>query len=223
MHLKAYFQGVLAKFRSAVRRNSFCARAESHSASLPIPALLLLCDNQPRRFDDQIRTSKLDAPEKDKEDDASVSSHSSGSTTPNSSSTYQFENHKPFATYQRKIIGLLGALGCEDVELLPRVRGGSYNRVVAVKFSRSQQEVLSMLKVSRRKWLKQDPKTGAEFNEKLLDQVAILDFSKRRGLPVPTLLAFDPTPNNVLQSSSSLQQLVSGTPLLKVNEDLNIQ
>lgn len=63
----------------------------------------------------------------DSMDESPIGSHS---TTPNSTSTYEW-SHEPFLSFQHKISELAGQMGASSVSDVTRLHGGSSNRVIS--------------------------------------------------------------------------------------------
>ena len=153
-------------------------------------------------------------------------SKSSGSTTPNSTSTYQY-SHEPYETYQHKIKVLIGEIGGREVKLMDRMRGGSSNRVIPVKFtcnSAPATPTTGILRIPRFS----DPEDAAEEDEgivnidkQVLGQVSVLQFLGSHPIPVPKVLVFDATVRNAIKSPYALVEFARGERLDEIYDQLS--
>lgn len=102
-----------------------------------------VCYDKPANVQDDEATNSPKPEIKDDEPDSDDRSDASGSTTPNSTSTYQYAEmgHEPYASFQYKVISLLTEIGGDDVKLMDRMCGGGFNRIVLVDISESEQEL----------------------------------------------------------------------------------
>ena len=142
-------------------------------------------------------------------------SRSSGSSRPNSTSTNQY-SHEPYESYQHKAKSLVDEIGGEDVQLLNRIRGGSSNRVIAVKLTPKQKPASPMaaiLRIPRFPDLKHNDSLSESVDTGILDQIATSQFISTYTIPIPTVLAFDSTISNRIGSPYVLYELAKGTSL----------
>lgn len=147
---------------------------------------------------------------------------SSGSTTPNSTSTYEY-SHEPYETFKTKVLPLahsLGDFGHVDVE---RVRGGNYNRVVLARLTSGERRLEGVFRIPRFANVSLDDENGDGNDDKsdgghrvdseVQDQAAVLQLLTLQNISAPRLLAFDATPANAIGSPYVLQEYSDGTPL----------
>jgi hypothetical protein len=144
---------------------------------------------------------------------------SSGSTTPNSTSTYRF-SHETFDTLQHKILALAHSLGDFENVTLERLRGGDFNRVCIVRFTKKDDDQIDgILRIPRSTCidryghLKPDEPRDCEVDDTVQDKAAILQHLARKEVQVPRLLAFDATAANAIEKPFLLLALSPGTPL----------
>ena len=143
--------------------------------------------------------------------DSKGSQHSQSSTNlsgTNSTVKYADEcfHHEPFETFQHKVIRLCRDIGFGNPDEVIRMKGGSYNRVVGLKF-------LSRLPTD---YVLRIPRTGiaGDKSQDIKDQVALLHFlSQCEGVPVASIAAFDSTRENAIACSYVLQERVAGTDI----------
>ncbi|CAD0089576.1 unnamed protein product [Aureobasidium mustum] len=146
------------------------------------------------------------------------SNDSSHSTTPNSTSTYQY-SHEPFETFRHKVEALAHDIGCKSVANVVRLPGGSFNRIVAVDLhshdsaSTVQQVVLRIPRFA---------KDGDSPNEDILNQYSILQAIVNFSIQVPRVLAYDCTSNNALGMPFSVQTRLEGQALHLAYEDMTV-
>ncbi|MCJ1329031.1 hypothetical protein MMC10_005708 [Thelotrema lepadinum] len=166
------------------------------------------------KSDSGIALSVLDV---DHQDDNQ--SQLSGSTTPNSTSTYEY-SHETYETYQYKIKDLVSDIGGRDLQLLDRIRGGSSNRIVALKFTVDARPdpIVGVLRIPRFPWVDDDDKAAAgeeaiPTDTYVLDQISILQFVGSYSFPVPKVLAFDSTVRNAVKSPYTLMEYARGERL----------
>ncbi|TGO16996.1 hypothetical protein BPAE_0457g00060 [Botrytis paeoniae] len=115
-----------------------------------------------------------------------------------SGSTCDWDYQEPFVTYKHKIIQLCHDLGLDKPSKIERMRGGSFNRVVCLSLpSKDNQDYV--LRIPR----------NLDTNESTRDQVAILHYLAPL-MPVPAVVAFDSTSDNVIGRPYILQEKLKG-------------
>lgn len=139
----------------------------------------------------------------------SKSNNSSHSTTPNSTSTYQY-SHEPFETFRQKVEPLAHKLGVKSLENIVRLPGGSFNRIIAVDLHHQDSKSTVQKVVSR---IPRFAKDEDPPNEDILSQYAILGAIANFGIQVPRVLAYDCTSSNALGMPFSLQTRLEGQGL----------
>ncbi|KAL1297983.1 hypothetical protein AAFC00_006490 [Neodothiora populina] len=156
----------------------------------------------------------------DKPASQACESDASSSTTPNSTSTYQY-SHEPFSSFRHKIACLTQELGI-TLDGIERLQGGSFNRVVAAilhvshEVTAASKDVGVILRIPR--WLNEDIPS----HRHVQDQAAILGLAATIGVPAPEVLAYDSTKDNAIGSPFSLQTRLGGTPLSQVYNDMSL-
>ena len=129
--------------------------------------------------------------------------------------------HEPYETYKHKVKELMAEIGAHNVRLLDRIRGGSFNRVIPVEFTRSSLEdpehtERAILRIPRsydEGWAAYEDAENDRVTETVLSQAAILHFLECRSLLIPSVLAYDALPNNALGRPYMLLRLLAGTRL----------
>jgi hypothetical protein len=108
---------------------------------------------------------------------------SSGSTTPNSTSTYRFSQHETFDTFQHKILALAHSLGEFETITLERLRGGDFNRVCIARFIRKDGDQIDGIFriprstcIDRYGHLEPGEPPAFEVDNEVQDKAAILQF-----------------------------------------------
>ncbi|KAF7902261.1 hypothetical protein EAF00_002164 [Botryotinia globosa] len=125
-----------------------------------------------------------------------------------SGSTCDWDDQEPFVTYKHKIIQLCHDLGLGEPSKIERMRGGSFNRVVCLSLpSKDNQDFV--LRIPR----------NLHANESMRDQVAILHYLAPL-MPVPAVVAFDSTSDNVIGLPYILQGKLKGVNAGSVYYDL---
>ncbi|TGO88811.1 hypothetical protein BPOR_0140g00030 [Botrytis porri] len=134
---------------------------------------------------------------------------SSSSKVPRGSgSTCDWDDQEPFVTYKHKIIQLCHDLDLGEPSKIERMRGGSFNRVVCLSLpSKDNQDYV--LRIPR----------NLDTNESTRDQVAILHYLAPL-MPVPAVVAFDSTSDNVIGRPYILQGKLKGVNAGSVYYDL---
>ncbi|KAM0127445.1 hypothetical protein ACHAO1_009501 [Botrytis cinerea] len=126
-------------------------------------------------------------------------------------STWEYDDQEPFATYTPKVIKLCHDLGLGEPSKVKRMSGGSNNRVISLSFpaKNSINDEEFVLRICRTFPADESPRDQAA----VLHHVAPL-------MPVPKVLAFDPTRENVIENSYILQEKLRGRNAGEVYYDL---
>ena len=161
------------------------------------------------------------------DDDDEADAHSDSSY--NSTSTYEYKEfgHEPYDSFQHKVKVLITDLGGQNVELMPRMRGGGFNRVIPVRFDQALHQqppmpVHAVLRIPRYIGGHAEITESTEdaeslhFYRKILAQANVNRLLCRHEIPAPHDLAFDATFSNVLKLPYTLQQFAQGDRLDKV-------
>ncbi|KAF7508416.1 hypothetical protein GJ744_009269 [Endocarpon pusillum] len=163
-------------------------------------------------------------------DDSPIGSHS---TTPNSTSTYEW-SHEPFLSFQHKIVELAGQMGASKISDVMRLTGGSSNRVISATVccgDESAPQIRGVFRIPRFTIWQDDEKAATEpyeLDRRIYEQVAMSSFLAAHGVPAPRILAFDATSANAINSPYTFQELASGTrldelyPSMALEEKLSI-
>jgi len=129
---------------------------------------------------------------------------SSDSESDSSSVVY---DHEPFATFRLRVLELTQSLwvGASPNEIaIERMAGGGFNRIIGISRAIGSQEekIQYVLRVPR-------------FEAAQLDrEIAVLQFMRRYSeLPVPEVVRFDETSNNMLGSPYMVQKRIPGLDL----------
>lgn len=140
----------------------------------------------------------------------SVQSSAAGSVA-GSNSTYEY-GQEAFETYKLKVLQLCRDVGWGEPSEVERMKGGSYNRVIGLKFQNRE----CVLRIPR-----EVMHTGDDLQRvtDLKDQVVVLRYVSEF-LPVPAIMAFDSTINNALGSPYVLQVRARGKDLDKLYDTL---
>ena len=150
----------------------------------------------------------------------------SGSTTPNSTSTYQY-CHEPYETYQHRIKVLIDEIGGREVQLMERIRGGSSNRIIPVKFTRTSAPatidtgILRIPRFSDLEGAAADDENVINVDKQILRQVSVLQFLGTHQIPIPKVLAFDATARNAIESPYALIEFTRGERLDEIYDQLS--
>jgi hypothetical protein len=148
----------------------------------------------------------------------SSSDKSSRSTTPNSTSTYEY-SHEPFETLREKVKALAPHVGANFFEDIVRLPGGSFNRIIAANLHYHDPTSTAQKVVFRVPRLAQD---GDSPNEDIRTQFSILEALNNMGIQVPRVLAYDCTSDNAIEMPFSLQTRLEGQGLDLVYQSLTI-
>lgn len=172
---------------------------------------------------------------------ASDSSTESGSSDARSESSSIVYDHEPFAQFQSKVLAFAQSQiwphsDVKDNITVERLRGGTYNRIIGLTFTKSESETQDLK--SSQSVEERVPETAAEyilriprFEAAQVDaDVAALLFVKRllatehrSDIPdilVPEVIAFDETENNTLGNPFMVQERLRGVSLLNVYPQL---
>ena len=143
----------------------------------------------------------------------------SGSTTPNSSSTYEY-SHEPFLTFQEKIVDLARQIGATGTIEVKRLGGGSYNRVIAATVrleSDSASPLTGVFRIPRFTITDGEDHTHADgvqaSDRRILEQVTLSVLLTAHKISAPRILAFDATAANAIHSPYTFQEYVEGITL----------
>jgi hypothetical protein len=151
----------------------------------------------------------------------------SGSSTPDSSSTYEY-SHEPYETFQNKVLSLAYSLGDFEDVTLQRHRGGSYNRVVIARVTKDGEAVRGIFRIPRFFGMVpegEENEREVEPNQvdgEVQDQAAVLHLLAVRKILAPRLLAFNASTANPLGNPYMFQQCSSGIPLNTVYGDMQL-
>ena len=133
-----------------------------------------------------------------------------------SSSTYTYEGcgHEPYDTFKHKICQLSQDIGAGEIELLDRIRGGSFNRVVPIAFNTKTNPTptKAIFRVPRGIEFDEGQEEVAQ-RERVEDQVATFSLILRKSLPAPRIIAYDASFDNVIKTPFTLYELAEGTRL----------
>ncbi|KAI9648837.1 hypothetical protein NHQ30_003478 [Ciborinia camelliae] len=143
---------------------------------------------------------------------SSITSHSTSSSL-SSSSDYEQE---AFDTYKLKVIQLCHEIGFGEPSNVERMAGGSYNRVMGLKFSGESEDQHYVLRI---------PRVVLEDEEarNILDQVAVIMHLQQYDLiPIPSIAALDTTTDNAIKSQYVLQRRLPGQPISSVYHDASL-
>ncbi|KAI9714501.1 MAG: hypothetical protein M1820_000462 [Bogoriella megaspora] len=134
------------------------------------------------------------------------------------------QSQEDFSTYQYKIRQLAADIGLMDIENVWRIKGGSFNRIVAVQARISDAAsgpTKCIFRIPRdltmgvsEAWTPRDPKYGLKRVEgEILDYASNLAMLEQYDIPIPRVLAYDTTPANAIQSPYTLEEFIEGTRL----------
>ena len=121
-------------------------------------------------------------------------------------STEDFQ-HESFSTFQHKIATLVQTLdNTEDIEVT-RIGGGSFNRVIHVRFKREGHETEGIFRIPRLTSFKAESNASRtakilsprELKAMILNQVATLQDSEARETATPRVLGYDTTSSNLIR------------------------
>lgn len=157
--------------------------------------------------------------------------------TASETSTIRFE-HEPFEAFQEKVKVLVtNKFGADKIIQITHVKGGSYNRVVAADISCPKPTIFS------KKWAKtqlcgllgrmKSPESEAyiiriprheQTDEEMVHDVAVLKaIDSQLDLPIPKVVSYDSSENNILESPYMIQKRLPGENLSKLWVDLNLE
>jgi hypothetical protein len=125
-----------------------------------------------------------------------------------SSSTFEYDQ-EAFETFQLKVIQLCHHIGMGEPSEIDRMKGGSFNRVVGLKFPGRD----CVLRIPR--W--NDANAFADID----DQVAVLRYVSNL-LHAPSVVAYDSTTNNPVKSAYVLQDRIGGENVELIYESLSL-
>ncbi|TEY79504.1 hypothetical protein BOTCAL_0044g00370 [Botryotinia calthae] len=126
-------------------------------------------------------------------------------------STWEYDYQEAFATYKPKVIKLCHDLGLGEPSKVERMSGGSNNRVISLSFpaKNSTNDEEYVLRICRTFFADESPR----------DQAAVLHHVAPV-MPVPKVLAFEPTRKNAIEHPYSLQEKLRGKNAGEVYYDL---
>ncbi|ERF68863.1 hypothetical protein EPUS_04515 [Endocarpon pusillum Z07020] len=156
--------------------------------------------------------------------DSPIGSHS---TTPNSTSTYEY-SHEPFLSFQHKIVELAGQMGASNISDVMRLKGGSSNRVISATIccaNESAPQIRGVFRIPRFTIWPDDEKAVTEpyeLDRRIYEQLALWSLLAAHGVPAPRILAFDATAANAIHSPYTFQELANGTRLDEVYEKMSL-
>ncbi|CAG8981064.1 hypothetical protein HYALB_00008218 [Hymenoscyphus albidus] len=182
----------LSSIHSEIGSNSSSSTSSgSTTPSPPVDSLIL-----------ELSSAKDDTGIDDDDDDAASDA---GSTC---SSTYEF-SQESFDTFKDKVIQLCHDIGYGEPSLVDRREGGSFNRIIGLIFG-SEKHSNCILRIPR------FPKDDNCVND-IIDEVSILQYIKGLNIvQVPSVLAYDFTTNNALESQYVLQEQIPGKQIQEV-------
>ena len=164
----------------------------------------------------------------DDSDDDDTQSDSSADTA----STYKYE-HETYNTFKDKVVDLITEIGGKDVQLLDRIRGGAFNRIVPVKFHlKTQWDPEGMSCVARIPRMDQQHDTTYRPREEngnirthqgIFNQIAVQGLVCERGIPTPRVLAYDAAWINAIKRPYALYELAEGTRLDMLYPDMSFE
>jgi hypothetical protein len=124
-----------------------------------------------------------------------------------SSSTYM-HSQESFETFQIKVAELFRDIGLGDPMQIDRMEGGSYNRIIGVRFGSGENKDC-ILRIPRG--------MGDDTQSNVSDEISILSYLPKIGFAhVPKVLAYDITTKNALKSQWVLQERLPGTQIQKI-------
>ncbi|KAL6990218.1 hypothetical protein U1Q18_052146 [Sarracenia purpurea var. burkii] len=135
---------------------------------------------------------------------------SSTSTTPNSSSSYEY-SHEPYETFQSKVISLAHSLDDVDDIALQRTVEGATIVSLSSSCGKGEHSVTGVFRIPRFPNLslerdEDDAGTTRQIDREIQDQAAVLQFLASRDLSAPKLLAFDASAANAIGSPFVFQE-----------------
>ena len=152
------------------------------------------------------------------EDSTTPDPGQSSSSTLNSTSTFAY-SHEAFASFQHRVRELCTEIGFYRTEIISRMKGGSYNRIVSVTGRASDEAEHSVTGIFRiPRW----PDQASGVDQNILNQVVTLNHLFELKVPVPRILAFDATSNNAIQSPYVLQSLGIGARLDTIYKNMSL-
>lgn len=125
-----------------------------------------------------------------------------------SGSTSEWIYQEPFEIYKNKVIQLCHDIGLGGPSQVEPMTGGSFNRVMCLSLP-SKNNHDYVLRIPR----------FPESAENARDQAAVLHYVAPL-MPVPTVLAFDPTPDNAIGHPYVLQEKLEGCNAATIYHDL---
>lgn len=142
-----------------------------------------------------------------------VSTHSS-ETVQSETSTLVYD-HEPFEQYASRVKALVRirwpSVAEEDIAL-ERMKGGSFNRIIGFSIQEAY-------KAERSEFVLRIPRFDSA---QVLDDLAPLQFVHQLSdLPVPEVVSFDCTTNNVLESQYMILRRLQGSPLISLYPEMN--
>jgi hypothetical protein len=155
--------------------------------------------------------------------------------TKSETSTIRYE-HECFETFQHKVAQTAAHLGRDGTSIhIERMKGGNYNRVVGIEhrtskpkrlcFGWAQKHIRAMLKkptpVVSEAYVFRTPRND---NTNLKGQVATLTaVGARLRLPIPEIVHYDLSSDNVVGKPFMIQKRISGRPVSHMLEGLNLE
>jgi hypothetical protein len=168
--------------------------------------------------------------QKDARNSAESSLAQSRSTTPDSTSTYEY-SHEPFLTYQHKIIELASQIGATTTTSVTRLMGGSSNRVISATIcccceDESATQVKGVFRIPRFTVWEDDEKAIVEpyeLDRRVHEQAVLSCFLAVHEIPAPRILAFDATGVNAIHSPYTFQEFAEGRRLDEAYDDMSLE
>jgi hypothetical protein len=147
------------------------------------------------------------------------------------------DSHEPFSTYQYKVAELAAEKfrSARSNISIERMKGGTYNRVIGVRIRalKSRRHCLSWAQKLLRNFLRTpSPVTNEEYivrmprlgDDGIDQQVATLKaVGARLSLPIPEVVSFDTSSDNVLNKPYMIQKRLPGQMFTHMMKDLNLE
>lgn len=114
-----------------------------------------------------------------------------------------------FDTFKGKIAQLASEIESCSIDDVHQLDGGAYNRVAAARACWRNETTSELWRAYVFFRFPRKPQKD-ELDQKIQDQVAITDYVRREGIPVPAVFAFDATSANACGSPYAVYELISG-------------
>ncbi|KAJ9615164.1 hypothetical protein H2200_001238 [Cladophialophora chaetospira] len=148
---------------------------------------------------------------------------SSKSTTPNSTSTYEY-SQEPYESFSLKVTELAQTLVNSSQVEVRRIKGGGYNRTVIAQLAFQGTTTTGIFRIPRFSYIfaREGITQASSVERGILDQAAVLEFLSSRKVNTPQLLAFDSIAANCIESPHTLHRFSTGIPLLSRYETTTV-